>query len=211
MKLYVVKTPNFLQFLGNKLIWSFYTSSKKIYLTFDDGPTPKITEWVLQTLKKYDAKATFFCLGKNVDANPEIYNQILSEGHAVGNHTNNHFNGWKTISINYFNNIREASKKIKSNLFRPPYGKLKYIQSRYIRKKMKYNIIMWDVISADFDTSISGEECYQNVIKHTENGSIIVFHDSVKAESRMKYALPKVLEYYATKGYSFEKIDLKTI
>ncbi|WP_196891041.1 polysaccharide deacetylase family protein [Aureivirga marina] len=209
MKLYVVKTPNFLQKLGNKLIWSFYTSSKKIYLTFDDGPTPKITEWVLQTLKKYDAKATFFCLGKNVEANPSIYKQILAEGHAVGNHTNNHFNGWKTLSKNYYKNIREASKKIDSNLFRPPYGKLKYIQSRYIRKKMQYHIIMWDVISADFDIKISGEECYRNVINNTENGSIIVFHDSLKAEKRMKYALPKVLAYYAENGYSFEKIEFK--
>lgn len=207
MKLYIVKTPNFLQLLGNKLIWSFHNSSKKIYLTFDDGPTPKITEWVLQTLKQYDAKATFFCLGKNVDTNPSIYKRILTEGHAVGNHTNNHFNGWKTLSVNYFQNIIEASKKIKSNLFRPPYGKLKYIQSRYIRKKMKFNIIMWDVISADFDTSISGEECYQNVIKHTKKGSIIVFHDSVKAEPRMKYALPKVLDYFSKKGYTFEKIQ----
>ncbi|AOW21480.1 polysaccharide deacetylase family protein [Urechidicola croceus] len=211
MSRYFIKTPNLIQFLFKNLIWSFSNSNKNektIYLTFDDGPTPHITKWVLNTLEEYNAKATFFCIGKNIKNHPNIYQQIVSKGHSIGNHTNNHLNGWKTSTQKYIENIDLAEKLIDNNLpklFRPPYGKIKPNQARKIRNK-GYKIIMWEVLSADFDTTISNEKCLENVIKNTKNGSIIVFHDSVKAGNKMKYALPKVLSHFNDNGYQFKKI-----
>jgi peptidoglycan/xylan/chitin deacetylase (PgdA/CDA1 family) len=186
------------------------TKQKEVYLSFDDGPHEYVTPWVLGLLKQYNAKATFFCIGKNVSANPGIYDQILKEGHAVGNHTYSHLNGWKVSIAEYVEDIEKASTVINSNLFRPPYGKIKLSQSKRISsalKKEKARIVMWDVLSADFDQSISPEECLQNVLQNYTSGSVIVFHDSEKAFSHLKYALPLVLEQLYEQGYICRKIE----
>jgi len=207
MKPYLVKTPSLIKFLFRNWVWSLSKKEKAIYLTFDDGPTPEITEWVLNQLKKYNAKATFFCIGKNTQQHPEIFEKIIKNSHSIGNHTHNHLNGLKTPTSNYIKNIEDSEDYIqKSILFRPPYGKLRFSQSRKIRKK-GYKIIMWDVLSADFDTSITKEKCLENVIGYTTKGSIIVFHDSIKAANKLKFVLPKVLEYYTEKGFVFKKIS----
>jgi len=216
MKSYFIKTPRLLKIIFNKWSWSFSVKEKNIYLTFDDGPTPEITEWTLNQLKKYNAKATFFCIGKNVENHPEIFQKIVKEQHSIGNHTHNHLNGWKTNTEDYFLNFKKADRAIASNfnllshiqtkkLFRPPYGKMSLKQSKRIRN-YGYKVITWDVISADFDATISNNKCLKNVVKNTTNGSIVVFHDSVKAFEKLKYVLPKVLEFYLDKGYSFKKI-----
>ncbi|AUC86690.1 polysaccharide deacetylase family protein [Polaribacter sp. ALD11] len=196
-----------------KYVWRFSLDTKEIYLTFDDGPTPEITDFVLDELKKYEAKATFFCIGKNIVNHPDIFKRIIIEGHAVGNHTQNHLKGWCTKNGSYLENVdlcEETITKfndatIKQKLFRPPYGKIKKSQAKEILKK-GYKIIMWTVLSADFDTSISNEKCLQNVLKNTESGSIIVFHDSVKASEKLKYVLPKVLKKFSEKGFCFKAI-----
>jgi peptidoglycan/xylan/chitin deacetylase (PgdA/CDA1 family) len=208
MKLYLTKTPRIIQSLLKNYTWRFFTKKKEIYLTFDDGPTPEITDWVLDTLKEYNAKATFFCIGKNVVEEPEIYTRILAENHQIGNHTHNHKNGSKTDIKPYINNILEAEKQLEnpSKLFRPPYGRIKRKQAQKI-KSLGYTIIMWDVLSADFDTTIRKEKCLQNVLKNTKNGSIIVFHDSIKAAKNLQYTLPKVLEHFSKKGYLFKAIS----
>ncbi len=178
---------------------------KKIYLTFDDGPHPTATPFVLDELKKYNAKATFFCIGKNVETHPQLYKRILNEGHRTGNHTQNHLNGWKVSDENYFDDIKDAAKIIDSNLFRPPYGRISQFQiAALIKQNIK--IIMWDVLSGDFDEKISAETCTSNVIKHAANGSIIVFHDSEKALEKMKVSLRETLNYFSRFGYSFEVI-----
>lgn len=239
MKLYLTKTPKIFSFFLKKYFWRFSLDKKEIYLTFDDGPTPKITEFVLDQLDKFNAKATFFCIGKNVQEHPEIFNQIIAKKHRVGNHTQNHFNGWKhskeayvknvlacerslqdsqnPINLDYktqeikatMNNTYKVLKTLQENskLFRPPYGKIKKSQTKELLKK-GYKIIMWDVLSADFDTTISKEACLKNVVKNTQNGSIIVFHDSVKAAEKLKYVLPKVLEEFNHQGYVFKKIEV---
>ncbi len=214
MKAYFPRTPRFIMRIFSEYTWHFPSTKKEIFLTFDDGPTPEITEFVLSELKKYNAKATFFCIGKNVQNHPEIFRKILSDDHSVGNHTQNHFNGWKTQKKEYVENVLEVETTLqlcnfttlKLNLFRPPYGKIKKKQAKEIQKK-GYKIIMWDVLSADFDTKTSKEECVKNVLENTKNGSIIVFHDSVKAAERIKYALPKVLKEFSKKAYKFSKIE----
>jgi peptidoglycan/xylan/chitin deacetylase (PgdA/CDA1 family) len=198
----------------SKYTWRFSISKKEIYLTFDDGPTPEITTFVLNELKKHNAKATFFCIGKNISTHPEIFKQIIKEDHSVGNHTQNHLNGWKTKTQDYIKNTSEVQrtlqlsnfKTLKLNLFRPPYGKIKQKQAKYLLSK-GYKIIMWSVLSGDFDTNLSKEKCLQNVLKNTSNGSIVVFHDSVKAAEKIKYVLPKVLEYFSKRGFEFKAID----
>jgi peptidoglycan/xylan/chitin deacetylase (PgdA/CDA1 family) len=198
----------------SKYTWRFSISKKEIYLTFDDGPTPEITTFVLNELKKHNAKATFFCIGKNISTHPEIFKQIIKEDHSVGNHTQNHLNGWKNKTQDYIKNTSEVQrtlqlsnfKTLKLNLFRPPYGKIKQKQAKYLLSK-GYKIIMWSVLSGDFDTNLSKEKCLQNVLKNTSNGSIVVFHDSVKAAEKVKYVLPKVLEYFSKKGFQFKAID----
>ncbi|WP_405609698.1 polysaccharide deacetylase family protein [Polaribacter sp. Asnod1-A03] len=194
--------------------WHFFSDKKEIFLTFDDGPTPEITKFILAELNKHNAKATFFCIGKNIKNHPELFKEIISDGHAIGNHTNNHLKGWKTENTNYIDNVFMCEKTInqfgyafKNNqkLFRPPYGRIKKSQAKELIQK-GYKIIMWDVLSADFDIKISKEKCLDNVLQNTENGSIVVFHDSVKAAERMKYALPKVLKEFSEKGFVFKAI-----
>lgn len=212
MKFYFVKAPNLLKILFHKWIWSFTKKEKVIYLTFDDGPTPEVTEWTLNELHKHQAKATFFCIGKNIEQHPTIFKKVVESGHAIGNHTHNHLKGWKTTTSKYIKNCLTAEKTIENNsgikptLFRPPYGKLHFKQGKLLRK-LGYKIIMWDVLSADFDTKISAKKCLENVIRNTTSGSIVVFHDSLKASENMKYVLPKILEYYSYKGYVFKSIE----
>lgn len=216
MKPYWIKTNRIIKILFPNLIWAFHNKEKKVYLTFDDGPTPEITEWVLTELEKYNAKATFFCIGKNIDQHPEIFKKVIEKGHHIGNHTYNHLNGWKTNTLEYIENSVKCAECIKQNsnnkqltnnnqLFRPPYGKIKPSQAKKLRLQ-GYKIIMWDVLSADFDQNISKEECLTNVLKHTQSGSIIVFHDSIKAFKNLEYALPRTLKYLTQNNYSFETI-----
>jgi peptidoglycan/xylan/chitin deacetylase (PgdA/CDA1 family) len=211
---YLVKTPWLLRMLYPSCTWQIPSRGKVIYLTFDDGPHPDITPYVLDTLKQYQAKATFFCIGKNVVAHPDIYRRLLDEGHRTGNHTFNHLNGWKVQNDAYINNIIEASKYIDSNLFRPPYGRITKFQVKilsdinaYKGSDRKFSIIMWDVLSGDFDKKLSAENCTLNVIRKTKPGSIVVFHDSEKAFPRMRESLPEVLRYFSGKGYRFEVIQ----
>lgn len=216
MNYYWVKTNRFIKRIFSNYIWEIPNAENKIYLTFDDGPTPEITEWVLQELEKYKAKATFFCIGNNIEKHPQIFEKVIAKGHSIGNHTFNHLNGWKTSTEEYLKNSIQWSVGTSPSqncdlhtehykLFRPPYGKIKASQAKKLREH-GYKIIMWDVLSADFDTSISAEKCTQNVLKNTKSGSIIVFHDSIKAFPRVEYTLPKVLENLAKKGFVFEKL-----
>jgi peptidoglycan/xylan/chitin deacetylase (PgdA/CDA1 family) len=186
------------------------SQEKVIYLTFDDGPHPAATPFVLDTLKDYSAKATFFCIGKNVLDQPALYERIITEGHAVGNHTFNHLNGWKTADAVYMEDISKAKKYIDSYLFRPPYGKITPFQLRLLAKdKFKMKPIMWTVLSGDFDVKLSKETCLLNVLTTASNGSIIVFHDSQKAFVNLQFVLPKVLNHFEQKGFRFEKIVLE--
>lgn len=206
MKAYWVKTHRIIKKLFSNCIWDIPNNENKVYLTFDDGPTPEITEWVLNQLEQYNAKATFFCIGKNIIAHPEIFNQIIEKGHGIGNHTHNHLNGWKTTTDEYIKNsmqCSEISDQFENNkIFRPPYGKIKTAQAKKLRQQ-GYKIIMWDVLSADFDQSISKEECLNNVLSSTKSGSVIVFHDSVKAFKNLEYTLPKVLQHLTKNNFSF--------
>lgn len=210
MIFYWVKTSIFIKKIFFRHIWSIPNKEKAVYLTFDDGPTPEITEWVLAELKKHEAKATFFCIGNNIEKHPSIVSKILQEGHAIGNHTFNHLNGWKTDKTAYVQNALQCEKAIeaftyKSKLFRPPYGKIKPSQAKALRDK-GYQVIMWDVLSADFDQKISPEQCLENVLRNVASGSIIVFHDSVKAYENLKYVLPKTLSFLAQNKYKSLKI-----
>ena len=206
MKFYTTKTPKIIQKFFPNYFWRFYSSAKDIYLTFDDGPTPEITTFVLDELQKHKAKATFFCIGENVKKCPKILERIKKEGHSIGNHTFNHLNGFKTNNTDYIENIQQAAKLIESNLFRPPYGRLKTSQARSIIRA-GYKVVMWDVLSADFDTTITPEKCLKNVLSKTSNGSIVVMHDSIKAKDKIFYALPKILNYYTERGYVFKSIN----
>jgi len=198
--LYLVKAPSLLKPLARDLLWRMDDSKKDVYLTFDDGPTPGVTEKVLDTLKKHNVPATFFCLGKNVAAYPEIFARIKEEGHAVGNHSYDHVDGWKTSLITYAKNVLKANEVIGSNLFRPPYGRITPQQVSMLKKR--FRIVMWHVISADFDQSISGEKCVQNIVENTDNGSIIVFHDSLKAADNCLYALEPSLAFFQELGFT---------
>jgi peptidoglycan/xylan/chitin deacetylase (PgdA/CDA1 family) len=182
---------------------------KELFLTFDDGPHPTITPFVLASLKQYDAKATFFCVGENVTRYPDVYQQILAEGHAVGNHTYNHINGWKTGDIIYLKNVILATQTIESNLFRPPYGRISKSQIKELAPVFK--IIMWDVLSGDFDLNLSPQKCLHNVVSNAGAGSVIVFHDSEKALPRLEYVLPKSLAYFTEKGYRMKRIEAEDL
>jgi peptidoglycan/xylan/chitin deacetylase (PgdA/CDA1 family) len=206
-----VKINPFIKLLFPRYVWDIPNRDKKVYLTFDDGPTPEITTWTLEQLKAYDAKATFFCIGNNIEKHPAIFEQVMAEGHAIGNHTFNHVKGWETDTKAYVENVALCNSQFTVhnsqfiNLFRPPYGKIKPAQSRILRK-MGYKIIMWDVLSCDFDRSITPEQCLENVINHVTSGSIIVFHDSVKAEPNLRYVLPKTLAYLKERGFVCDSI-----
>lgn len=215
MNLVPIKTPSVVKKMFPNYTWSIPTTEDVIYLTFDDGPTPEITEWTLQQLKKFNAKATFFCIGNNVEKYPDVFKSVIDHGHAIGNHTHDHLKGWKTLTKDYIENVLKAhsviNNKVSGNkLFRPPYGRIKPKQGKQL-KELGYQIIMWDVISFDWDKEVSNEKCLENVIKNSEKGSIIVFHDSVKASKNMKYALPKVLEYYSKLGFTFKSLDFTGI
>lgn len=189
-------------------VWDIKPAEKDIYLTFDDGPHPKATPFVLQELKKYQAKATFFCVGENVKEYFSIYKQIISEGHKTANHTFSHLNGWKTSDKKYLEDIGEAVKLIDSHLFRPPYGRITKFQLKALQgEKFNLQSIMWSVLSGDFDENITPENCYLNVMRNTAPGSIVVFHDSMKALPRLEYALPRTLEYFSKKGFQFKIIN----
>jgi peptidoglycan/xylan/chitin deacetylase (PgdA/CDA1 family) len=203
--MYLVKTPQLIQSLFPNFTWKIPSTEKVLYLTFDDGPIPSVTPWVMEQLEQYNAKATFFCVGDNVKKHPEIFQQLISKGHAIGSHTQNHLNGWITDNIPYFHNVRHAANLTNSVLFRPPYGRLRPKQAQFLQRH--YRIVMWDVLSGDFDPRISPEQCLTNVISNATEGSIIVFHDSLKAEDKLNYVLPKVLEHFTKEGYVFEKLS----
>lgn len=230
----IVKTPRAARKLFPAALWKVRTREKKLYLTFDDGPIAEATPQVLDELKKYNAKASFFCIGKNVAANPDIYHRIIAEGHTIGNHTYDHLNGWQVQNDAYFENVEQCAEQLEATelvfaeasdhkpvmkapkpdaaddvyalpkYFRPPYGKLTI--SQYNKLKKVYQIVMWDVLSFDFDLKITKEQVLENVLKNTVSGSIIVFHDSLKAMDKMLFALPQVLEYYSNLGYKFETL-----
>jgi peptidoglycan-N-acetylglucosamine deacetylase len=207
---YFVKTPWWLKRIYYSYTWSMPSNEKNLYLTFDDGPHPEATPYVLKQLRQYNALATFFCIGKNVAEHPVIYNQIINEGHVTGNHTYNHLNGWETSNDVYLKDIALASKEIDSNLFRPPYGRITSFQAKNLKAVMRgkeAKVIMWDVLSADFDVDCTPEQCLANVILPTVSGSIIIFHDSEKAFPNLKYALPRVLKYFSEEGYLFKSIQ----
>jgi peptidoglycan-N-acetylglucosamine deacetylase len=209
---YLVKTPAWAKKLYSKRSWDISTEKKEIFLTFDDGPHPVHTVFVLDELKKYQAKATFFCIGKNVAAYPEIYSRIIEEGHAVGNHTHVHLNAWKVKDADYLANVLQAKEYIDSNLFRPPYGKINsFLVKQLLSPAYAMHTIMWTVLSGDFDISISKERCLENVLLHTKEGSIVVFHDSEKAREKMRFALPQVLQYFNEKCYVFSRIETRNL
>lgn len=214
--LYFVKTPNIIKRIFPKLIWDISSKNKTIYLTFDDGPTPEVTDWVLEQLNHYNAKATFFCIGKNITNHPDILKNTIQNGHTIGNHTNHHLNNWKVSSKTYIKDVEQTHEILKqqlepehkpNKLFRPPYGKIKLKTTRKLQRK-GFKIVMWNILSADFDQSIRPEKCLENVINNTTNGSIIVFHDSLKAFDNLKYALPKTLEHFSQQDYQFKALPV---
>jgi peptidoglycan/xylan/chitin deacetylase (PgdA/CDA1 family) len=186
------------------MTWDFYGDHRDVYLTFDDGPTPGITPWVLDQLEAAQARATFFCLGRNVEKYPEIYNRILSSGHSVGNHSYSHMKGFRSTVGRYMDDIHLAGNLIESKLFRPPYGRILPGQVRAVLER--YDIIMWDVLSIDYNGSLDGERVLKNVIRNVRPGSIIVFHDSEKASTNLTFALPRSLEFLQQNGYEMKAI-----
>jgi peptidoglycan-N-acetylglucosamine deacetylase len=186
--------------------WDMPAEGKKIYLSFDDGPHPVATSFVLDLLKEYEAKGSFFCIGNNVEKYPEIYQRIINDGHTTGNHTQHHRNGWKTPDDEYLADIREAQKYIQSGLFRPPYGRVRFGQLRRIIHELGMKPVMWSLLSGDFDTSITGMKCAENILRNVKPGDIVVFHDSEKAFERLRYALPLVLEGIRARGWVAEKL-----
>jgi peptidoglycan/xylan/chitin deacetylase (PgdA/CDA1 family) len=210
--------PKLVQWCFPKRIWHLSRSKKTIYLTFDDGPIPEVTLWVLEQLKSYNAKATFFCIGENIVKHPDLFNQIALEGHTIGNHTQHHLNFNQTKLSEYIKDVEQCENTISTTLkkendtviktqklFRPPYGKLSFKASKKI-KNLGHKIIMWDVLSVDYSAAVSKSKCLTNVLNHTKNGSIIAFHDSLKAEKNLRYVLPKVLEKYSERGYKFNRL-----
>lgn len=181
------------------------SDEKVLYLTFDDGPIPEVTEFVLETLEKYQAKATFFCIGDNIRKHRSIFEKVMTDGHSIGNHTYNHLNGWKTTDKEYLDNVARCDEQlpIKTDLFRPPYGRIKKSQARRLQSK---KIVMWDVLSGDFSADISCKRCLEKTVKHTNPGSILLFHDSLKAKKNMQYTLPRVLEHFGNLNYNFQKL-----
>ncbi len=187
------------------LIWGVPTKQREVFLTFDDGPVPEVTPLVLSILKKYNVKATFFCVGENVDKHPEVFDLLLKDGHAIGNHTYHHVKAWKTDINSYLSEVEQCNQLVKSNLFRPPHGQITRKISKILRKE--YRIIMWSALSGDYDKKLSKDQCLANAVNNTRPGSVIVFHDSMKARERMEYALPLYIEYCMKNGYTFGKFD----
>jgi peptidoglycan/xylan/chitin deacetylase (PgdA/CDA1 family) len=200
----MVTVPKWLQYFYPSPEWEIKDAENSVYITFDDGPHPEITPKVLDILDEYNAKATFFCVGDNVRKYPETYQQIIQRGHQTGNHTFNHLNGWKTKNKNYFSNIDKAAGFIKSNLFRPPYGKISPLQIKELKKR--YRIIMWSVLTYDFNRKLTPEKCLKNALTGLKPGSIIVFHDSEKSDKNMLYALPEFLKRCNDAGLKVKSI-----
>jgi len=206
--MYLVKTPWLLKKFYPQLVWDTDKRNRTIYLTFDDGPIPIVTPFVLNILEQYKAKATFFCIGDNATKHTDIFEKVKAAGHAIGNHTFNHLKGWDTEDEVYLDNFVKAEKVLGSHLFRPPYGRIKRSQVKLLKKHSPdVKIIMWDVLSGDFDTNLTPEKCLRNVLKRTEPGSIIVFHDSLKAFERLEYVLPRAMEVWSKEGYAFGCLD----
>jgi len=199
-----VRIPPILKLVYPNLLWEIPEEKKVLYLTFDDGPTPRVTEEILSVLGKLNAHATFFCIGRNAERYPDILNQIIEKGHSIGNHTYSHLKGWFTKNQEYYKDILLAANLIRSVLFRPAYGMIKPSQVQYLKKQ--YKIVLWDLMSYDFSATTSREKCLENVIRYARSGSIVVFHDSVKASEKMLYALPRVLEHFTEKGFAFKSI-----
>jgi peptidoglycan/xylan/chitin deacetylase (PgdA/CDA1 family) len=197
-----VQFPDLLRPLMGKLLWRKSSSSKVIYLTFDDGPVPEVTPLVLDLLDEYNLKATFFCVGENVEKYPEIYADVLKRGHKTGNHTFNHLKGISVSTEEYIANVEKAAESIDSKLFRPPYGRINYKQKKALL--LGYEIVMWDLITQDYNNKISPVSIMQNIKRYSRNGSLVVFHDSIKAERNMLAVLPLAIEYWNSKGYSFD-------
>ncbi len=209
--MYAVKAPWWLTLLApRKLVWKMpATAQPTIYITFDDGPHPVATPFALKQLAEYDARATFFCIGKCVAEHPDLFNEVRAAGHSTGNHTYNHLNGWKTRSDAYLDNIREAAALIPGRAFRPPYGRISAAQARGLhRQQPSWTVYMWSVLSGDFDTSLTPEVCLQNVLTNLKPGAIVVFHDSAKAWERLHYALPIVLKHCRARGWEMKGLPV---
>ena len=205
--MYLVKTPKWLKLLYPGLVWNLNRHSRDIYLTFDDGPIPIVTPFVLKTLEEFNARATFFCIGDNIVKHPDIFEAVKAAGHTIGNHTFNHLRGWKTPTDVYAQNYSQCQQYTQGQWFRPPHGRIKRQQVRALQQlKPEIKIAMWDVLSGDFDVKLSPEACLQNVLKHTKPGALVVFHDSLKAQARMQYALPRALAYWSQAGYQFKSL-----
>ncbi|MFD0794756.1 polysaccharide deacetylase family protein [Mucilaginibacter litoreus] len=206
--MYLVKTPWWLKKLYPQLIWKAEPGTRSIFLTFDDGPIPIVTAYVLNILKKYDAKATFFCIGDNVRKHPDIFEDVKKSGHTIGNHTFNHLKGWATEDDIYLDNFIKADKLLDTPFFRPPYGRIKRSQIKLLKQaRPDLEIIMWDVLSGDFDMALKPQEALKNVVDNAADGSIVLFHDSIKAFHKMEYALPLVLEHFSKLGYTFKGLS----
>ena len=203
--MYFPRTPHIARFIYPNLTWRIREKKKSIYITFDDGPDPVVTPAVLNLLDKYNAKATFFCVGEKVEQNREVYSSLLSKGHAVGNHSFNHLNGKDTPLEEYTENIHKATELIESDLFRPPYGKITTKQVKVLRNS--YKIIMWSVLPGDFDSRLSQEMVLNRAIRYTQKGSIVVFHDNIKFQKKMMHALEGLLIHFSKKGYQFNAIE----
>lgn len=201
----IEQPPKLLRWLYPRALWRMDKNVKAVYLTFDDGPIPNITPWVLDLLDKYNIKATFFLVGDNVRKHPEEFKMIVERGHRVGNHTFNHISGLKYLSYNYLENTNKADELINSTLFRPPHGWMRWGQ--YIVLSHRYTVVMWDLVTRDYSKRLNGRQVLRNVKKYVRNGSIITFHDSIKSEKNLKYALPRAIEWLLEQGYEFKVFD----
>ena len=201
----IEQPPKLLRWLYPSALWRMNPDEKAVYLTFDDGPIPRITPWVLDLLDKYQIKATFFLVGDNVRKHPEEFQMILERGHRLGNHTFNHFGGFRHLSEEYLANTNKANELIKTDLFRPPHGWMRWGQ--YMILKDKYRIVMWDLVTRDYSNKLNGPQVLAIVKKYVRNGSIITFHDSLKSEKNLKYALPRAIEWLKEQGYEFKVFD----
>lgn len=200
----LIRIPGILKKAFPDITWEVSSEKPALYLTFDDGPTPGVTPEVLSVLARFGASATFFCIGRNVERHPDCYQEILTAGHVTGNHTYSHLKGWFTPDREYYLDISLAAQFIRSGLYRPAYGMITPRQLRHL--KNTYKIVLWDIMSYDFAYNTTPDQCLNQVIRHARPGSVIVFHDSLKASEKLLYALPKLLEYFGEKGYSFESI-----
>lgn len=198
--MYLAKTPAILKPLASDLVWDVQTEKKEVFLTFDDGPIPEVTPMVLDILDEYEAKGTFFCVGENVERHAAVFQEVIARGHTVGNHTYKHENGWRTSHISYLKSALKCAELVKSDLFRPPYGRIRKAQADSLKKR--FNLIMWDVLSGDFDANRPPDQCLSGLTKYTKSGSVIVFHDSLKAKKSVLEVLPKYLAFLKDEGYS---------